>query len=120
MPYTKQGIGYQNRDTSLEAATSNVSAKVSLRDRVLAVIRESETPISADDIAEQLDKSFISIRPRVTELAGDLYIKDSGHRGKTTFGKSCILWEAVPDNVRDIAIKFLEEEEKKNASRDTR
>lgn len=94
MGYNTQGIGYQNRDTSFDAANDNVEKKLTLREEVLDLLQKSSIPLSADSIASTLNKPFVSVRPRVTELANDLLIKDSGKRGKTEYNKSCILWES--------------------------
>lgn len=98
MGYTEEGIGYQSRDTSLAAAEANTGKKVSLREQVYKLLLQSAIPLSADQIADQLGRSFISIRPRVTELSNDLRVEDSGKRGKTQWGKSCILWQVRGQN----------------------
>ena len=94
MGYNTEGIGYQNTDTSFKAAQDGIENKLTLRQQVLNVLLESSSPLGSYEIADKLNKPFISIQPRVTELANDLLIKDSGKRGKTKFNKSCILWEA--------------------------
>ena len=93
MGYTDDGIGFQNRDTSIEAAISDKKGKLSLREQAYQVIEEAASPLSADDVANILDRPFISIRPRITELCNQKRIQDSGLRGKTQWGKKCILWE---------------------------
>lgn len=95
MGYTNEGIGYQDRDTSLEAALYDKSGKLSLREKSYKVIKKSLLPMSADQVADELQKSFISIRPRITELFNEGRIRDSGKRGKSQWGKACILWESV-------------------------
>jgi len=92
MGYTEEGIGYQSRDTSLAAAEENIDKKVK------KLLLQSAVPLSADQIAEQLGRSFISVRPRVTELSNALRVEDSGKRGKTQWGKSCILWQVRGKN----------------------
>jgi len=98
MGYTEEGIGYQSRDTSLAAAEENIDKKVSMREQVYKLLLQSAVPLSADQIAEQLGRSFISVRPRVTELSNALRVEDSGKRGKTQWGKSCILWQVRGKN----------------------
>jgi len=94
MGYNTEGIGSQNTDTSFKAAQDSIENKLTLRQQVLNILLASSLPLGADEIADKLNKPFISIRPRVTELANNLLIKDSGKRGKTKYNKSCILWEA--------------------------
>ena len=99
MGYTEEGLGFRDRDTSLEAAIANKSGKLSLREQVFDVLNEASSPLSADDVANILDRPFISIRPRVTELCNEKRIQDSGLRGTTQWGKKCILWETYdPDD----------------------
>ena len=95
MGYTSEGIGYQSRDTSLEAASYDKGGKMSLREKAYKVIEQSLIPMSADHVADELQKSFISVRPRITELVNEGRIRDSGDRGKSRWGKTCILWESV-------------------------
>ena len=95
MPYTKEGIGYRNRDTSIAAAKSNIEGKLTLKEQAYNAIASSAMPLSADEIAEKIGRPFISVRPRITELANEGRICDSNKRGKTQWGKACILWSVV-------------------------
>jgi hypothetical protein len=94
MGYTKENIGYQNRDTSLAAAKAGTGKKVSLREQVYKLLLRSVIPLSTEQIAERLMRPYVSVQPRISELSNDGRVKDSGKRGKTQWGKSCILWEA--------------------------
>lgn len=95
MGYTKEGVGYQGRDTSLQAAQSNVGKKITLREQVKNVLRGTSEALSTEQIAEMLGRPYVSVQPRLSELANDGLIRDSGKRGKTQWGKQCILWEAL-------------------------
>lgn len=95
MGYTTEGIGYQNRETSLQAAVSNKTGKITLRDRVYNLLAESDSALSTEQIAAELGNPYVSVQPRLSELSNDLKVRDSGKRGKTQWGKSCILWEIV-------------------------
>ena len=101
MGYNAQGIGYQNTDTSFEAAQNEIENKLTLRQQVLNLLLKSSAPLSSYAIADKLNKPFISVQPRVTELANGLLIRDSGKRGKTKYNKSCILWEACSNEQKE-------------------
>lgn len=95
MGYTKEGVGYQGGDTSLQAAQSNVGKKLTLREQVKNVLCGTSKALSTEQIAEMLGRPYVSVQPRLSELANDGLIRDSGKRGKTQWGKQCILWEAL-------------------------
>ena len=91
--YTATGIGYQKTDTSYQAATENKKLKLSLRQQVLQYfIDNPKLSVQAGTIAFTLDRDLCQIQPRITELVNLGKLEDSGHRGKTKYGKSCILW----------------------------
>lgn len=93
MGYTEEGIGYQHRDTSLAAADDSKGKKVTLREQVYQLLTQAPIPLSTEQIAEMLERPYVSVQPRLSELSNDRRIKDSGKRGKTQWGKACILWE---------------------------
>lgn len=95
MPHTSSGVGYRETDTS-EAAAGRVESRAgTLRAAVLDVLRSASGPLSPDAVADILREDKLSIRPRFTELKAAGKIRDSGARGKTDMGRSCILWEVV-------------------------
>ena len=94
MPYTQTGVGYQSTDTSKAAANSNFKGKLSIRDRVYQLLEKTSVTMSTEDIADFLYLPYGSVQPRLTELQNEGKIVDSGKRGKTKWGKSCILWRA--------------------------
>jgi len=93
MGYTDQGIGYQKTDTSKAAAMSGAAQKLTLRDQVYNLLQSSSLPLSSEQIASTLRRPYGSIQPRISELRKAGKIDDSGSRGKSEWGKSCILWE---------------------------
>jgi hypothetical protein len=93
MGYTEEGIGYQRRDTSLAAAEDSAGKKVTLREQVYTLLTKSPTPLSTEEIAQHLERPYVSVQPRLSELSNDRRVRDSGKRGKTQWGKACILWE---------------------------
>jgi hypothetical protein len=93
MGYTEEGIGYQHRDTSLAAASNVGGKKTTLREQVYTLLTQTPTPLSTEQVAEILGRPYVSVQPRLSELSNDRRIRDSGRRGKTQWGKACILWE---------------------------
>ena len=91
--YTSDGIGFQKQDTSYKAATQHKNNKLTLRQEVLQYFKNNPTLcVSSGTVALALYKDACQIQPRLTELANQGLIKDSGVRGQTKYGRSCILW----------------------------
>lgn len=95
MPYTDNGTGYQNTDTSRSAAVSGEGRKLTLRDQVHDVLRRSIVPLTTQDIAEILHRPYASVQPRLSELQDEGHVEDSGERGLTEYGRPCIKWRAT-------------------------
>jgi hypothetical protein len=93
MGYTEKGIGYQHRDTSLAAAEDNEDKKLTLREQVYRLLLQATAPLSTEQVARELDRPYVSVQPRISELSNESRVEDSGKRGKTQWGKSCILWQ---------------------------
>jgi hypothetical protein len=51
--------------------------------------------LTADVIAERLDRSVLYVRPRVSELAKQLRIVPNGERGRNASGKLASKWRAA-------------------------
>jgi hypothetical protein len=93
MGYTEKGIGYQHRDTSLAAAEDSEDKKLTLREQVYRLLLQATAPLSTEQVARELDRPYVSVQPRISELSNESRVEDSGKRGKTQWGKSCILWQ---------------------------
>ena len=68
----------------------------SLADQVREVIANSSSGITADDVARRLNRSILSVRPRVSELRRLGEIRQSGARGKNESGMSASMWVIAP------------------------
>ncbi|MFS0737528.1 hypothetical protein ABC347_10805 [Sphingomonas sp. 1P06PA] len=87
--------GAQDRDTSRAAAAEIAHDAPTLRAKALAVLERSNG-LTADEVAGRMGVSILSIRPRVTELARQGKVRDSGaRRHNATSGKKAIVWAAV-------------------------
>ena len=84
--------GWKGAGGTSKAAAAAIAPRAQLlRDRVLALF-VSGRRLTADECAEQLGLSILSIRPRIAELSAKGLIEDSGARGRTASGSSCISW----------------------------
>lgn len=66
-----------------------------LREKTLRAIRSARDGLTADQVAEFLGESILSIRPRCSELKLYGHIKDSGQRRRNDSGKNAVVWVAV-------------------------
>jgi hypothetical protein len=64
-----------------------------MRERIMEIL-VSAGPSTPDAIASFLSESILSVRPRFSELRAAGRIKNTGDRGITNSGKSCIIWRA--------------------------
>lgn len=86
--------GAKARDTSFEAADQIAPRAPILRARCLEALEHSNG-LTADEVAGRLGLSILSVRPRITELARDGKVRDSGARRNNASGKRAIVWMAV-------------------------
>lgn len=62
-----------------------------LREMCLDILRERNC--TADEVAEILSRSVLSIRPRISELNRLGFIRDSLKRRRNASGHGAIVWE---------------------------
>ncbi len=86
--------GFQNETTSRAAAEAMEPKAGTYRAKCLAVLRRG-VPKTADEIAEVLNESILTIRPRVTELYKLGYIDDTGQTRLNESGKAAIVWKVL-------------------------
>ena len=89
-----QAPGYKDRDTSRIAAESMASSANLLREQCMESLRD-RGPATADEIAERLGYSILSIRPRFSELHKAGRIVDTGERHSNASGRSAKVWRAA-------------------------
>lgn len=95
MPYTPEGTGFRDMDTSRAAATTTDARH--WRDRVLEVLEKG--PMTADEVSRKLGASVLTVRPRFTELRKARKIMDTGERRRTASGKTAAVFQINPQNV---------------------
>ncbi len=83
--------GAKGTDTSFYAADAIAPKAQTLRELCMTVFN-AEDELTADEVADVLGHSILSVRPRITELARLDYIEDSGDRRPNHSGKKAIVW----------------------------
>ena len=87
--------GFKAEGTSRDAAHAMKKHAANLRDLVIAAIRESgPSGLTADDVAVKLNRSVLSIRPRLVELGPKHFnkIERTGERRKNISGLKAAVW----------------------------
>jgi hypothetical protein len=93
--------GYKAEGTSMEAAEANREKAPTLREQCLRVLKE-QGPLTADEVAARLEKSVLSVRPRVTELRKMGLVEATGERRENASGlKAEVLQAAVEVGIVD-------------------
>jgi len=88
--------GYKNKDKEGPSRLAAISTKAhapTLRERCFSLIKGNL--FTADEVADMMQKSILSIRPRIAELAKLGKIEDSGRRRKNESGKLATVWRAA-------------------------
>lgn len=86
--------GYKRAGTSEDAARFMRKRTPRLKLMVIQCLAKG-VALTADEIADTLDVSFLAIRPRLSELRVEGFVKDSGERALNTSGRTAIKWELV-------------------------
>lgn len=93
MPYHKE-VGYRRRDTSFQAADHIAPTTAVLRDRIVQALRQ-HGDMTADETAEKIGLSVLSVRPRFTELVANRRIRDTGARRMNASGRNAAVWTVI-------------------------
>ena len=88
-----QSPGYKGTDTSKAAAEEVKPTKAILQEACLICLLTG--PQTADEIADFLELSVLSVRPRISELKLLGLIEDTGTRRKNISGKSAAVMRRV-------------------------
>lgn len=92
------------RPTSLQAARSLRTKDITRVQAAICEVLGMFGPATDEDIAWAYVRSFrprpnaspSSLRTRRSELVRAGKVRDSGRRGKTASGRSCVIWELAP------------------------
>jgi len=89
--------GFKVSGPSEEAAAAIGGIAKTIRDQVYRVIVTAPQGLTADEIADRLNKSILSVRPRVAELHRKGEIRRlAGARGKNNSGMTASKWISSP------------------------
>jgi hypothetical protein len=88
--------GFRVSGPSELAATAIASIAKTLREQVRNTIAAAPNGLTADEVAAQLNKSVLSVRPRVSELHRQGEIRQTGSRGKNASGMTATVWVLSP------------------------
>ena len=87
--------GHKTGGTSRAAARRIAPHATALRDRVLDFLKASyPASFTADEVADRLEASILSVRPRVTELLRGNLIEPTAERRMNKSGMSAQCWRA--------------------------
>lgn len=85
--------GYKAAGTSQEAAERVESKAATLRMKCLRLLEDiAPYGLTADELAERLGETVLSVRPRVSELLGLGLVMHTGERRKNASGMSASVW----------------------------
>ncbi len=87
--------GFKSRGTSSSAARRIAPHAEALRERVFAFLKANyPAAYTADEVADRLGVSFLSVRPRLSELRRGELIEPTAERRKNKSGMSAQCWRA--------------------------
>lgn len=88
--------GWKDQTTSKDAAIAieKTGRAATLREDVLAYYRTG-AEATADEVADAMKESPLSIRPRVAELKAAGLLIETGIRRKSSTGRSSHVWKAA-------------------------
>jgi len=87
--------GYKYRQTSAEAAVAMEPKAPTLRERCYRTLLH-RGPQTADELAASIGESILAVRPRVTELARQRKVVDTGLRRENAVStRKAIVWRAI-------------------------
>lgn len=79
-------------ETSAQSAEIIQAISKTLKDRCLSTLKGAY--MTADEVAETLGKSVLSIRPRIAELHATGDVVDTGMRRENNSGHKAVVWRA--------------------------
>ena len=88
--------GFKVPGPSEQAAKAVAGIAKTLRSKVLSTIAAAPHGLTADEVATKLNKSVLSVRPRVAELHRLGEIRQTGTRGKNVSGMTASVWVLAP------------------------
>lgn len=97
-PHYPAIAGHQHTETSAAAAEAieRKGRAANLRNQCLELLKAEN--LTADECAAKLNENVLSIRPRVSELAKQGLLMDTGERRPSSMGSPMVVWEVKREN----------------------
>lgn len=89
--------GSKGTGTSALAAQAMSGSAAIIRDRCMAILRDSSDGLTADEVAARLGASVLTVRPRISELKRLGSIVDTKRRRRNASGNTAAIWIARLD-----------------------
>jgi hypothetical protein len=94
--------GFKSRGTSSLAARRIAPHAGALRERVLAFLKANHpAAFTTDEVADRLETSFLSVRPRLSELRRGELIEPTAESRANRSGMLARCWRAVLRDARN-------------------
>ncbi len=91
-----QEPGYQNIDTSKQAAESVKEKAAALRPLILKAIKDSGGGLSTYGVSATLNINYHQVHPRIAEMHTSGMVYDTGRREKNPLtGRQCAIWNVT-------------------------
>ena len=104
--------GFKEKGGALEDAAKRLAPALKKNQtEALNAFHRAGKPLTADELADFLGKTIVSIRPRVSELRRLGLIVPSGERRASSFGQASTVWKLRPTDpaeLEPIAIPRIE------------
>lgn len=91
-PVYPDAAGYRRPGPSQDAAEAIGTDAANLRSRVLTAFRAAPGGLTADEAAAVVQRSVLSVRPRVAELHRMGEVRQTGERRKNGSGMTATVW----------------------------
>lgn len=92
--------GWKARDTSVAAAEHIRPTAANIQDQCLRAYKVSG-PMTADECANILGMSVLTVRPRISQLSALNQLEDTGIRRKNDSGRNAIVWRVAVGGQRE-------------------
>ena len=92
--------GYKKRRTSKQASLDISKRSPTIRQQCLQIVKNKKLyGATPDEVADLLNISILSVRPRFSELVLKDCIKDTNKTRKNQSGKQAIVWKYIKEEI---------------------
>jgi len=94
-PHYPDVPGWKGRHTARDAARLAEAFAPTIRGAALRTLQAHPAGLTADEVADTINRSILAVRPRLSELSKMGLIFDSGTTRANTSGVQAIVWRAI-------------------------